>query len=109
MAVYRGPIDDGSELEVIVTTYPGRAIGEHGEPLDRVGVRWAVPGARSAVRRDRLTRLDDDPAVPPVATTIIVADPPEGGSVCLVVHRAMDTPAATSEAVVRSLTLAGFT
>lgn len=91
---------------MIVTTYPGHAIGEHGQQLDRDGVRWKVPGARSAVRCERSTQLDDDPAVPPVATSIIVADPPEGGSVCLVVHRAGGAAPYSSESIVRSLALA---
>jgi hypothetical protein len=105
MALYRGLADDGTELEVIVTSYPGDAIGEHGERLDRGGTRWTVPGARRATRREQLTRLDEDPAVPPVATTVIVASAQNGGSVCLVVHRAVDASIDASEAIVRSLSL----
>ena len=105
MAQYRGAADDGTELEVIVTTFRGDAIGEHGEQLDRNGKRWTVPGARTAMRREQLTQLDDDPSVPPVATTMVVAQARSGRSVCLVVHRPAATPAFSSDAIVRSLTL----
>jgi hypothetical protein len=107
MALYRGPADDGSDLEVIVTTYPGEPIGEHGERLDRGGEPWSVTGARAATRRTQVTRLDYDPAVAPVETVIIVAARRSEGSVCLVVHRPIGSPPAPSEAVVDSFTLEG--
>ncbi len=64
-----------------------------------------MPGARRAIRRERLTQLVDDPSVPPVATTIVIARGRHGGSVCLVVHRTEAAPASLSEAIVRSLAL----
>lgn len=105
MAVYRGLAEDGSDLEVIVTTYAGDPMGEHGERLDRGGKDWPVPGARVASRRSQVTRLDTDLDVPPVETIVVVAEGQRRGSVCLVVHRPLGTPARGSDAVARSLVL----
>jgi hypothetical protein len=105
MTQYRGLADGRTDLEVIVTTFPGAAVSEQGERLDRGGVSWKVKGARTAVRREQLTQLDDDPASPPVATIIIVARSHRGSSVCLVVHRPTTADPSSSEAVVRSLAL----
>jgi hypothetical protein len=107
MARYLGQADDGTDLEVIVTTYPGDPIGERGEPLDRGGEPWIVPGARVATRRDQLTYLEIDPAAPPVETTIVVAISRSGGSVCLVLHRPVGSPATSSEAVLESFVVDG--
>jgi hypothetical protein len=60
MTQFRGLLEDGSDLEVIVTTYPGEPTGERRERLDRGGEIWAVPGARVARRRSQLTQLDSD-------------------------------------------------
>jgi hypothetical protein len=105
MALYRGPADDGTDLEVIVTTYPGDPIGEDGQRLDRGGGRWAVPGAGSATRRDQLTALEIDPGAAPVESVVIVATGRRGDSVCLVVHRPMGSPTGSSDAVVGSFAL----
>ena len=105
MARFRGEAEDGSDLEVIVTTYPRDPIGEHGERLDRDGEAWPVPGARSAIRRDQVTQLDIDPAVPPVSSIVVVATRRIGGSICLVVHHPLDTPSTSGDAVVESFEL----
>lgn len=105
MALYRGVAEDGSDLEVIVTTYPGDAIGEHGERLDRGGEGWSVPGAQAASRRSQVTQLDTEPDVPPVETIVVVAQDQGGGSVCLVVHRPLGASTSGSDAVARSLVL----
>jgi hypothetical protein len=105
MSLYRGVDEDGSGLEVIITTYPGDPVGEHGERLAQGGVTWTIAGARVARRRDQQTRLDIDPDVPPVETIIIVATSYRGDSVCLVIHRPLDAPAGGSETVARSFAL----
>jgi hypothetical protein len=107
MARYRGRADDGSELEVIVTTYPADPVGEHGERLDSGGERWTVGGAREATRRTQRTFLEIDPAKPPVETIIIVAIRRSGASACLVVHRPIGSPPDASEAVVESFVVDG--
>ncbi len=98
----RYSIPDEPDLEVIVTTYPGPPMGERGQALDDDGAAWTVPGATKAIRRDQVTQLDDDPHVPPVHTTLIVATA-STGSVCLVVHRPLDAPSGPTEAVACSL------
>jgi hypothetical protein len=105
MAQFRGRLEDGSDLEVIVTTYPGDPIGERGERLDEGGDPWAVPGARVASRRRQVTQLDTDPGVSPVETIVVVATSDSDGSVCLVIHRPLGAPISWSETVARSLTL----
>ena len=107
MARYLGQADDGTDLEVIVTTYPADPIGERGERLDSGGEHCAVRGARKATRRTQQTHLQIDPAAAPVETVIIVAIRRSGSSVCLVLHRPTGASAAASETVVESFVLDG--
>jgi hypothetical protein len=101
MSTYRAIAIDRTELVVIVTTFPGLPVLEDGSPFPLAGRPWQVPGARSAVRWEQITRLDDNLFVDPVRSVIVVAET-HGGSVCLVVHRPLEASPEGTEIIVRS-------